>query len=106
MNYYKENYIDLIMNLSKYEGLPYSLIEAMSFGIPCIATDVGGTNELVNNKNGLIIPIDYDLNDLAEEISLCKENEFKNKRHEAYNTWNKKFNAQINYDKLIRILKS
>ncbi len=27
----------------------------MSFGIPAIATDVGGTNEIVNSKNGFLL---------------------------------------------------
>ena len=45
---------------SYFEGIPNSLIEAMSLGIPCIATDcpVGGPKSLIENSyNGLLIPV-------------------------------------------------
>ncbi|MDY5669180.1 MAG: glycosyltransferase [Bacilli bacterium] len=57
LSYYQINAknIDLFINLSSVEGIPVSIMEAMSYGIPCIATNVGGTNELVNNSNGFLI---------------------------------------------------
>ena len=46
-----------IMPSIEREGLPKALIEAMSLGIPVIATKVGGMVELVeDNVNGLLIP--------------------------------------------------
>ena len=44
---------------SDFEGIPNSLIEAMSIGLPCIATDCrpGGARLLIDNeKNGFIVP--------------------------------------------------
>ncbi len=60
LGYYKTNKskIDLFVNLSSTEGIPVSIMEAMSFGIPCIATNVGGTSELVDNSNGYLIDND------------------------------------------------
>lgn len=47
---------DLFMLISNYEGLPVSIIEAMSVGLPVIASDVGGINELVENGvNGYLV---------------------------------------------------
>lgn len=44
---------------SDFEGIPNSLIEAMSIGLPCIATDCrpGGARLLIDNEeNGFIVP--------------------------------------------------
>ncbi|WP_010270038.1 glycosyltransferase family 4 protein [Paenibacillus senegalensis] len=46
---------DIYMTTSLYEGLPYSLVEALSFGKPIVATDVTGNNEVViDHYNGLL----------------------------------------------------
>lgn len=48
---------DIFVLNSTYEGLPHIVLEAMSSGIPVIATDVGGTGEIVQNGvNGILIP--------------------------------------------------
>lgn len=47
--------LDIYLSTALYEGLPYSMLEAMRSGVPIIATDVVGNNELVENgKNGLL----------------------------------------------------
>lgn len=41
-----------------HEGFPNILLEAGAMGLPTIATDTGGTKELIiNNKTGLLIPM-------------------------------------------------
>jgi glycosyltransferase involved in cell wall biosynthesis len=43
---------------SSYEGLPHVVLEAMEAGVPVIATDAGGTGELVEHGvTGLLIPV-------------------------------------------------
>src|SRR5574344_1737811 len=42
----------LFINASRSEGVPVSIMEALSFGVPVIATNVGGTGELFNSLNG------------------------------------------------------
>lgn len=39
-----------------HEGLPFSLIEAMAFGLPVISTKTGGIAELVVDGTGLLVP--------------------------------------------------
>ena len=60
-----------IMNLlvipSFSEGLPNVLLEAMAFGVPVIATSVGGIPEVINNNNGILLP-PADPNRMSDEI--------------------------------------
>jgi len=47
---------DLFVSSSLWEGLPTVLLEAMAAGVPIIATDIPGTNELIeHNYNGLLV---------------------------------------------------
>lgn len=47
---------DLFMLPSNYEGLPMVIIEAMSFGKPVVASNVGGISEIVRNgTNGYVV---------------------------------------------------
>ncbi len=54
--------IDLILLPSLGEGIPLSLLEAMRFGIPVIATDIGGIPEIIEHEHsGLLVkPRDTD----------------------------------------------
>lgn len=49
-----------LINLSISEGLPVSMMEAGSLGIPVVATDVGGVAEIVHDRgNGRLLPADF-----------------------------------------------
>jgi glycosyltransferase involved in cell wall biosynthesis len=48
--------LDALVLMSEQEGLPMAIIEALSVGLPVIATPVGGVPEAVaHEKNGLLI---------------------------------------------------
>ena len=64
---------DLFMLPSNYEGLPMVILEAMSFGKPVVASNVGGISEIVENgKNGYTIENKAEV--FAEKIKYILEN--------------------------------
>jgi glycosyltransferase involved in cell wall biosynthesis len=46
---------DVFVLPSYAEGLPVAILEAMSFGLPIISTNVGAIPEVVNKENGIIV---------------------------------------------------
>lgn len=73
LNYYQSNPVDVFINVSASEGVPVSIMESLAAGIPCIATNVGGTSEIVNNFVGYLLPS----NCTPKEIIKCIEGEIQ-----------------------------
>jgi glycosyltransferase involved in cell wall biosynthesis len=68
LRFYAEQPVDVFANVSASEGLPVSIMEAMSFGIPVLATAVGGVPELVTPATGITIPADAPARAIAEAL--------------------------------------
>ena len=101
---YKTQGVMYFCNISTTEGLPVSIMEAFSFGIPAIATNVGGTNELVNDNNGTLISSDLTADQLAEILVAninISEKRYAEKRINARNTWEKLCSAEKNYTEFL-----
>lgn len=48
---------DVLLMLSRFEALPYAVLEAMSYGVPVIAYSVGGVPEIISDsKDGILLP--------------------------------------------------
>ncbi len=63
-------YSDVYLSTSLYEGLPLSILEAMSVGLPIIASNVVGNLDTIENGiSGYL----YDLKDLSIAIKYLKE---------------------------------
>ncbi len=66
---------DLYLNVSLYEGMPLTLLEAMASGLPIVATDVPGNRELVDDgANGTKAPLG-DADQIARAISQILTND-------------------------------
>jgi glycosyltransferase involved in cell wall biosynthesis len=103
---YRELAPDVFINVSSSEGVPVSIMEAMSFGIPVIATDVGGNGEIVNERNGKLL--NYDLSpDLISTtlVDFIMESDEKSlKAKEAHNTSRQDYDAAKNYTTFTQLL--
>jgi colanic acid/amylovoran biosynthesis glycosyltransferase len=64
---FRDGAVDMIALPSLHEGIPASLQEAMGYGIPVIATPVGGIPELLRDGAGLMVPT-TDADALADAI--------------------------------------
>jgi glycosyltransferase involved in cell wall biosynthesis len=60
---------DLFVNSSVTEGLPVSLLEAMSVGLPAVVTDVGGMGEIARLSGAVTLVPSSDPEGMAE--ALC-----------------------------------
>jgi colanic acid/amylovoran biosynthesis glycosyltransferase len=108
MEKYKNKDFHIFINVSESEGVPVSIMEAMSFGIPVIATDVGGVNEIVIDKyNGLLISKDFKDDDLVKcirEFYNMTQDEYLNYRNNSRLFWEQEYNAKKNYEKFYKSL--
>jgi glycosyltransferase involved in cell wall biosynthesis len=97
--FYASKHFDFLVSLSSSEGLPVSMMEAISHGIPILSTDVGGCKEIVTEVTGLLIPATFQLEQLAQLIKNCKLNAFNSikNRQQIIQFWESKFKSEINY---------
>ncbi len=105
-DWYREHPVDVFIHVSRSEGTPVSIMEAISCSIPVIATAVGGNQEIVNDSLGQLIAV----NPTAEEIALAIENICFDRRHlevlklGSHEQWSKNYNAEKNYRVFGRLL--
>lgn len=108
MKIYSENAFDVFINVSESEGVPVSIMEAESFGIPVIATDVGGTKEeMKDGETGFLLKKDFDNKDLVfliRKIADMSCGEYLKFRQNARELWKNNYCAQDNYKDFYRRL--
>ena len=66
---------DIFLLTSRYEAMPYVLIEALTAGLPIVSTDVGGAQTVIEDGvNGYIVPEEDDISLMATRLStLCRD---------------------------------
>ena len=65
-------FADVFFLPSNYEGLPIVILEALSFGKPVVASNVGGISEILDGKNGFAV--DNNAEKMADKITSVLEN--------------------------------
>ena len=105
-SYYESEQINLFLNISRAEGLPVSIMEAFSFGVPAIATSAVGSPEIVDDSCGGVIPVEFEDADLVEMIKqliLSPESQ-RIKRAGALSRFNADYSAEKNYSLFAKLL--
>jgi glycosyltransferase involved in cell wall biosynthesis len=107
----RENVLNIIkhskvyLSTARYEGLPYSVIEALALSKPCVVSDCDGNRDLIqNNYNGYVIK-NEDIYEYSDKIiHLLKDNDLLNKLSaNALISFNQNYNIKKNIQFLEQI---
>ena len=105
LKYYSEHHVDLFVNVSESEGVPVSIMEAFSFGIPVMATNVGGVAEIVDESVGKLLPVDVTVKQLKDSIvEFYANNNRMLIRTNARDRWAERCDAQQSYTEFCKFL--
>lgn len=92
---------DLFVSVSASEGLPVSMMEALSCGIPILATAVGGVPEIVRpGRSGWLLPPDVPEKEFRRAVSSyleMKEPDRIRLRESCRKLWESDFDPKINH---------
>jgi glycosyltransferase involved in cell wall biosynthesis len=98
---------DAFINVSSSEGLPVTLMEAASSGIPLIATRIGGNPEIVDQARGRLLPADptpLQVATVLAEIANLTRDERAATRAASHDRWASDFSAERNYGEFADLL--
>lgn len=104
ISYYASHPVDVFMNVSELEGIPVSIMEAISFGIPVTGCKICGVPEIVNEETGFLLDLNFDPAVVATRLRnylTAPVEERKRLRLSAKEFWRKEFNADKNYNDFI-----
>jgi glycosyltransferase involved in cell wall biosynthesis len=99
LRYFQTNYIDVFINVSASEGIPVSIMESFSFGVPVIATTVGGTTEIVSNENGILLSPDCSPAGIANALKRISSDRLKLQAivQKCRSCWQDRYDSNKNY---------
>lgn len=106
LEFYEQNNVDIFINTSESEGLPVSIMEAMSFGVPVIAPNVGAIGALVGDDCGKLMTSNPSISEISKDLVCmiynCKKPSI---RKNARKKIEKFHNAENNYSLFINSFK-
>ena len=103
--FYKNNPVDLFINVSESEGVPVSIMEAMSCHIPIIAPDVGGIKDMViDGYNGILLKSNFEIKDIVSALNNIEFFKNNKTRDNSYKVFLDKYNAEKNYTEFVKNL--
>ena len=97
LSFYERHHVDALLSLSLSEGLPVSMMEAQSYGIPVVACAVQGVPEIVNGDTGVLLAPGATLGEMAEGLRAALESGwFEGSQVRAF--FKAQFDATTNYN--------
>lgn len=108
IQFYEENYVSCFITTTETEGgAPVSVQEALSFGVPIIATTVGELPQMIDN-NGILLSENPDKNEVGDAIRQMAEvygtQEYFEMCQASLATFEKKFDAKNNFTQFLKEL--
>lgn len=108
LEFYSLNKVDCFITTSATEGgNPVSIMEALSFGIPIIASSVGGITEMIADSDNFLLSSnptpDEIMNSIVNLSNLDNEKVIK-LRNECRLMWEENYRASINCKKFVDML--
>lgn len=101
IQFYRNNNVNLFINVSASEGIPVTMMEAACFSVPILSSNIGGISEIVlDGYNGRLLNRNFTLKDLIDSIeeliSLDNEEYFKLCENSKV-IFKSLYNAEVNY---------
>ena len=93
-HYHRDHKPNVFVNLSSSEGVPITVMEAMSMGTPVVATAAGGTGDIVDAEVGVLLPVEIDSASVATSILHVVETS-ESKRVAAIDRWQKSASSEV-----------
>lgn len=108
-NYLKKENADFFINFSLKEGMSFALMEAMSFGIPPIVSNIAGNKEIVNYDRGFVLRnyTQKEFSKVSNKILKTFENnkKFTKIRNNCHSYTSKELNQKKLSKNFIKIIK-
>lgn len=96
--HYNQCMVDVFVNTSESEGIPVTLMEAISCGIPVIGPNVGGVPEIVSDNHGCLLSAAPDAPEIGMAIMrVAQEGELLGYRRAARKYWEEHFYSTDNH---------
>lgn len=99
---YLDEDVDFFINMSDSEGIPVSVMEAISIGIPAIGRNVGGMSEIINSRTGLLLnesETDIDYEGIYKFVmSRLEDKKYNELSNSTVKFWKENFDSDNNYN--------
>lgn len=93
---------DVFVLPSRNENFSVAVLEALASGLPVVASICGGIRECIDERNGLLFPVD-DVDALADALKRMHQNYEKYNREQIAADYKERFSPEVIAQKLIDV---